>query len=345
MKSWGTADRIETANDENDDHPTLLHQQYLRKQQPMVTIPVSALQSADSPRLSGENLDHARALAELQAALPPIIVNRSTMRVIDGMHRLRAAVLRGQDEIEVKFFDGNEADAFVLAVEANITHGLPLSLADRAAATARIIKSHPHWSDRKIGAISGVSAKTVSAIRQRSTEDSPHLNTRVGRDGRVRPLDITERRKIAGELMAAKPDASLREIASSAGISLGTAQDVRQRLRCGQDPVLPARRGPNRSKDDPKHKKPAGQRQGNIPRRTTAKERSLILYSLRQDPSLRFADAGRAFLCLLHVLAIDAQEWDNLIDYLPKHCVPLVFDAARACVDAWQELADKIEQG
>src|SRR5262245_51146343 len=76
-------------------------------------VPVEELLPADSPRLSGENETHAWLLAETEAALPPIVVHRETMRVIDGMHRLRAAVLRGQKTIAVKFFEGDEKDAFV----------------------------------------------------------------------------------------------------------------------------------------------------------------------------------------------------------------------------------------
>ncbi|MFC7729983.1 hypothetical protein [Actinomadura keratinilytica] len=69
--------------------------------------------------------------------LPPILVHRRTMRVVDGMHRLRAARLQGRCEIGVRFVDGPDADVFVAAVRANIGHGLPLSLADREAAAAR----------------------------------------------------------------------------------------------------------------------------------------------------------------------------------------------------------------
>lgn len=113
-----------------------------------VLVDVDLLLAADSPRLEGESLAHARMLAGLGAALPPIVVHRDTMRVIDGMHRLRAAVLRGDAEIEVRFFDGSAAAAFVAGVEANIAHGLPLSAADRRAAARRILGSYPQWSDR-----------------------------------------------------------------------------------------------------------------------------------------------------------------------------------------------------
>ena len=63
-----------------------------------VVVPVELLRHADSPRLDGESPDHIRTLAESGSDLPPILVHRETMRVIDGMHRLRAAILNGQLE-------------------------------------------------------------------------------------------------------------------------------------------------------------------------------------------------------------------------------------------------------
>lgn len=307
-------------------------------------VPISSLLTSDSPRLAGENIDHARALAESEATFPPIIVNRSTMRVIDGMHRLRAAVLRGHDEIEVHFFDGDERDAFVLAVQTNITHGLPLSLTDRTAAADRIIRSHPQWSDRAIASTTGLAAKTVGTIRRRSSGENSQLNARVGRDGRIRPLNATEGRKIASELMTAKPNAPLREIASAAGISLGTAQNVRKRLRRGENPVLSQRHDGNQQKSQPKHHEPPAGRDSQIVRRTPVDDRAVILQNLSRDPSLRFAEAGRVLLRLLHALAFGTREWEQLIDNVPAHCVATVSEAARACAQAWQEFAEQLER-
>jgi hypothetical protein len=68
----------------------------------------------------------------------PITVYRGSMRVVDGMSGQGAAILQGQDEIEVRFFDGSEEAAFVMAVERNITHGPLLALADWTAVAARI---------------------------------------------------------------------------------------------------------------------------------------------------------------------------------------------------------------
>ena len=136
----------------------------------VLVVPLDALLPADSPRCDGENEDHVQTLAESGAVLPPIIVHRSSMRIIDGMHRLKAARLRGCSEIEVRFFDGNEADAFVIAVRSNTTHGLPLSPADREASAVRILAMHPEWSDRSIASAAGMSTRRISAIRARTTE-------------------------------------------------------------------------------------------------------------------------------------------------------------------------------
>ena len=89
-------------------------------------VPVAALLPADSPRLSGADAVHVARLAETESPLPPILVNRATMQVVDGTHRLLAAALRGQSVIDVEFFDGTAEDAFLRAVEVNVTHGLPL---------------------------------------------------------------------------------------------------------------------------------------------------------------------------------------------------------------------------
>lgn len=308
------------------------------------TVPIGMLLPSDSPRLAGENSEHARALAESESTFPPIIVNRSTLRVIDGMHRLNATALRGQDDIGVQFFDGDERDSFVLAVEANIVHGLPLSLADRAAAAARIIDSHPEWSDRMIASKAGLAARSVGAIRRRSTEDSPQLNVRIGRDGRIRPLNTVQGRRIASELMKDSPDAPLREIAGMAGISLGTAQDVRQRLRRGEDPLLPKQRDGQQRKGRSRHDELANRRDSGSAGKPSTKDRTSLLNNLRRDPALRFADAGRNLLRLLHVLAIDPREWEHLIENVPGHCRPVVSDAAHACADMWREFAEQLER-
>lgn len=300
-------------------------------------IPISSLVLTGSPRLQGEDESHVRTLAESQLRLPPIVVHRSTMRVLDGMHRLRAALLHGDTTIEGRFYDGSEQDAFVLAVRLNADHGLPLSRADRTAAARRIIVSHPHWSDRRIATAIGLAAKTVAGIR-RSTGDVPQLNTRVGRDGRVRPLDAADGRRRAADVVAATPSASLRTIAKAAGVSVATARDVKERLRLGQAPVPD---GGRTAREPGARDTPADPRLGTPHRPNREAEPTVAM--LRRDPSLRFTEVGRLFLRLLGAHPLEPETWERFVAGIPAHCAESVAQLARRHAEDWLYFADAIE--
>ncbi|WP_308249674.1 ParB/RepB/Spo0J family partition protein [Sphaerisporangium fuscum] len=302
---------------------------------------ISSLSPGESPRLSGEDPEHTRLLAESDAELPPILVHRPTLRVIDGMHRLRAALLRGEEKIKVRFFDGDEEAAFVTAVESNIAHGLPLSLADREAAAARILSSHPQWSDRAIAAVTGLSAKTVDTIRRTATAGIPQLHSRVGRDGRVRPLNSADGRRRACELFTLCPDASLRKVAEQAGISLGTARDVRQRMLRGEDPI-PAQQ---RARDERREQAPAEHRLRRVAaagRVGGPKDPATILHQLQRDPSVRFTDSGRTLLRWLNEHMTGVRGWESLSGTMPSHCAYMIADLACAMAEEWLEFAEHV---
>lgn len=148
---------------------------------PVEEVPIELLSLGGSPRIEvGTSTDHVRLLAETESPLPAIIVHRTTMRVIDGVHRLQAARTQGWPTIAVKYFDGTDDEAFALAVQANVSHGLPLSLVERKAAARKLVASHPQWSDRLIASVIGLSHKTVGVERRRSGGESTRLNSRVG---------------------------------------------------------------------------------------------------------------------------------------------------------------------
>lgn len=293
---------------------------------PQVTpsVPIASLLPSDALRLNGENDDHVAALARVEGPLPPILVHRSSMRVIDGMHRLRAAESRGQTEIAVQFFDGTEQDAHVLAVQTNAVHGLPLSLADRKAAAAKIVTSHQQWSDRKIASVTGLSPSTVGAIRRCSTTQSGQLNTRIGKDGVARPLDAAARRAQVGELIRKRPDAPIREIARLAGVAPSTAHDVRNRYRAGKDSV------PSRSRD---------------PDRAVANQSSPpSLEHLMSDPALRLNEAGRTLLRLLHAQTIIEQTSAALATAVPAHSAKAIAELAHRAASTWHSFANQLER-
>jgi ParB-like chromosome segregation protein Spo0J len=313
-----------------------------------IMVPIESLRHADSPRLNGESSEHIRALAGLGAELPPILVHRETMRVIDGMHRLRAAILNGQREIRVQFFVGADIDAFVVGVRANIGHGLPLSLADREAAAERILESHPQWSDRAIAEAAGLASTTVARIRSRSTDKDSRSDVRIGRDGRVRPISSAAGRRAAGQLFADRPDASLREVAEAAGISPATAKDVRERLRRGDDPVPPkltlAERKNETAAGGDHSEVQVVSRIERIERPDQMPDPALVLRKLQRDPALRLNDAGRVLLRWLSARSLNTEDWEGIEAGIPAHCVPLVADLALGFADEWVRFAEALKR-
>ncbi|MCP2351250.1 streptomycin biosynthesis regulator [Nonomuraea roseoviolacea] len=325
---------------------------------------IKLLKRGDSPRVLGMDDDHVRRLAEADTELPPILVHRATMRVIDGMHRLGAAVLNGRQMIDVRFFEGSDEAAFLEAVRANTTHGLPLSLQDRRVAALRILDSRPGMSDRAIAEVTGLSAKTVSGLRRCSTADSPQLNTRVGKDGRRRPLNAEEGRLRAARVIAANPDASLRKIAQDAAVSVGTAHAVRQRIRRGEDPLAPrvAERlasapggadgtvTPGAALSDPRDgmRGAAGTAaEAAVARRRHTDQRAdalLRLRSLQRDPSLRLSEAGRHLLRWMHSHVVAKNMRSDLLDAVPSHLAPIVADMALQCAEIWSDFAHDVQE-
>jgi hypothetical protein len=132
---------------------------------------------------------------------------------------------------------------------------------------------------------------------------------------------------------------ALRTVARVAGVSLGTAHDVRERMRRGIDPVpteqqvtapsarLATSRKPNRS----------------VIARSNQDLRSM-LDSLRTDPSLKFTDAGRCMLRWLCSHVIKPKDWEPLLENIPPHCTKVIAELARSSADAWQEFARELEQ-
>jgi len=316
-------------------------------QQPVTLLEISSLNLSGSLRSAGADPVHVEVMMHAQNDLPPIVVHRSSMRVIDGAHRIEAALRRGETTIAGRFFDGSADEAFVLSVRLNVSHGLPLALADRKRAAERIAVSHPHWSDRRVAAVTGISPGTVADIRRRVAGAAAPETGRVGQDGRVRPLDSSAGRLLAGRLMAENPDLSLRQVAKAAAISPETARDVRNRLLSGAD-VVPARRtrgtspagGAARSAE---HRPLTIFRAGDPPEPEI--DRSVVVGRLMSDPALRYTETGRNLLRLLTLHTRWTEEWDDIVDNVPAHCTDVVADLARQFADQWAHFATRVGPG
>ncbi|WP_237405176.1 ParB/RepB/Spo0J family partition protein [Actinacidiphila reveromycinica] len=289
-------------------------------------MPIVQVLPGDSPRLEGEDKTHVLRLAAVETQLPPIMIDRRTMRVIDGIHRLMAASIKGQSYIDVEFFDGSREDAFLKAVEANVEHGLPLTQADRTAAALRILKSHPNMSDRAIAKSTGLGARAVAELR-RSSESVPKLNFRVGRDGKVRPLDAAKGRLRVAELIKENPEASLRQVARRAGVSPATALDVRRRLERGEKPV-PSQGGTATCETvTPRDPLPG-----------------VTLEKLMRDPSLRQSELGRRLLRMLKENVVGGQDMTDIVASVPSHCIDLAIQLSRHNSRIWEDFAQELKR-
>ncbi|MFS8201110.1 hypothetical protein ACLVWQ_20765 [Streptomyces sp. CWNU-52B] len=323
-------------------------------------VPVDSLLPGDSPRIKGLDQEYVDTLGVLDEELPPIVVHRPTGRVVDGMHRLAAARARGDRTISAYLLEVPERSLFTVAVSLNTSHGKPLTHSDRLAAAVRILKENPALSDRYVASVTALSPRTVSRVR-RSTVEVTHLNTRVGLDGKQRRADmdsVASGRQYAGELMLRRPGASLREIAQAAGISLGTAHDVKKRIALGRDPVPEGRsarsgrsegRAAVRPSRSPSLSSPQLPPQQQAPQRAAVdgrlvREPTDLLDRLRKDPALRLSQAGRFLLRCFAVHDVDPSAWTRLATTIPPHSAGGVAALARACAERWIRFADNVER-
>jgi ParB-like chromosome segregation protein Spo0J len=277
-------------------------------------------------RSSGLDEAYAVRLAQLDVEFEPIVVQRDTLRIIDGLHRWRAAQLRGRSDINASLVDVDEDGAYLRAVRANAAHGLPLELADRRNAAAHLIAIKPEWSDRAIGREVGLSGKTVASIR-RTDQRADSRTARRGIDGRVRPINAAAGRRLAVEILARRPDAPLREVAKAAGISASTVRHVKERIRRGEDPIARRTGGTNEPAKSPPE-----------PALVQSDMRSM-LGSLMRDPSLRYTQVGRTVLSWLRLQA-ELTRGDALMQALPAHCLQRIAQLSRQNALRWEHIAD-----
>ncbi|GHF02052.1 hypothetical protein GCM10014715_67700 [Streptomyces spiralis] len=347
---------------------------------PAREVPIAALSPGVSLRQGGTDAAHVRLLVDAadSAELPPILVQVDGCRVIDGLHRLEAARLMGDDSIRAHFLDCSNSEALVIAMKANGSHGLPLSKADRVAGAQRVLGSHPDWSDRAIAGITGLSAKTIASLRERSAIATPLGGKRIGQDGRRRPVDAGEGRRRAAEYIAAHPDAPLRQVARATDVSLGTVHDVSARLRRGEGPE---RNGRRTHTARPPHMRPvpsvpsvprpddltadtdaAADGVRRVPLRVAASAEvppappqrrnhtdtpptwAAVAAKMATDPAIRYTAGGREFLRWMQSHATEpGEDWRRLVDAVPPHWLGVVAPIAEHIGKEWCLLAERLK--
>jgi hypothetical protein len=352
-------------------------------QLPEVSVPVSSLVPGFHLRQDGTDAAHVRLLADAagSARLPSILVQRCGTRIIDGMHRVEVAKLRGEWNIRARIVDCTDEAALVLAVKSNTLHGLPLTRADRISSAKRILADHADWSDRSVAVITGLSAKAIASLRNSSTGEIPFYGKRLGRDGKRRPIVPSEGRRRAAEYISAHPDASLREVARETDVSLGTVHDVRERMRRGEEqhehvpgrPAGPAAAaqtelapadGPGPVTAESASTGPAVMRAAPVgptpegPVVTSPPIRALhaavaargaprvawstVATKLAGDPTIRYTEGGRAFLRWMSGHSMQSDEWREFVDAIPQHWLDEVSRIAVSMSEEWRQFADRL---
>jgi len=118
---------------------------------------------------------------------PPLVVFHfdSAYWLADGFHRHQAAGQAALTEFEVEVRQGNRKDAIKHAIQANTSHGLARTNADKKRAVLMALEEFPHLSDRAIADLAKVSHPFVGDLRKQ-LETVTSCPKRTGRDGKAR---------------------------------------------------------------------------------------------------------------------------------------------------------------
>lgn len=155
-------------------------------------IPTGSIYLRDDlqPRIeSGLDTDTARRYADAFDLLPPVLVQRGTLHLIDGRHRVRAAYLANPQRYYIKATELDVADEEMIwvAVEANSSHGRGSTQKERLYWAQKALEQHPEWADALIAKITGCSRQYVWEKRGKN-EAAAATKARVGRDGKTRDV-------------------------------------------------------------------------------------------------------------------------------------------------------------
>jgi ParB-like chromosome segregation protein Spo0J len=209
------------------------------------TVRLQELRTGFSPR-RGLDPRTVQAFVAAQGDWPAIVVHRQTMTVVDGTHRVVAARRLGLAEVAAVFFDGSAEDARLEAIRANVADGSGLTLAERKQAGSLVLTWRFSWSDRRIAAFCGLSAKTVVRLRNAHVREVEIADAvREGRDGRRRPTSRQDLHQRIAHVLQELPEASLRAVAMRADASPETVRAVRNqilRARPAERPAVEPRR-------------------------------------------------------------------------------------------------------
>ena len=213
-------------------------------------------------------------------------------------------------------FTGSELDALAVAVQANVKHGKPLSRAERQAAARALLCACPEQSDRWLGEICGLSHTTVGVLRRSLGKCDQQVRT--GRDGRRRPVNPLRGQMAIAELVAGKPNISIREAASAVGVAPSTVHRVVAGLT--------------------KQGKPSS-----VTKAPAAGKTAELRCALLQDPAFQASTEYANAAFWLAKTTVTVEDLTTHLASLPLSRTYEVADECRRRARAWTDIADSLE--
>lgn len=140
--------------------------------------------------------DYAAIMVADPKKLPPVDVFEidGKLYLVNGWHRLNAALTAKLDIIKCSVVTGTMEDAWAFAWGANRTNGLRLTTKDKKHAIEAALTRHPDWSSSRIAELIGCTHPTVESYRKnlRIEPDTEAVDDvkRIGSDGKRRKVKV-----------------------------------------------------------------------------------------------------------------------------------------------------------
>ena len=292
--------------------------------EPIRCVAVSAVASDHPLRTSGVSAHRVTALCERPDAWLPILVSARTNHVIDGLHRLAAAERIGVTIVRAEFFHGSPAQEVCEFIRRN-GDAFDLSREHRQQALREVLDEHPEWADRRISEMCGMSPKAVARVRQRIVCGDAGTTSRVGRDGRSRPVDPVRQRILIVEALREAPESSLRMIARELGVSPETVRRVRLQLEDDRNLATPC------------------DTRSDIVIRAEAQHHNAPPRSWNDDHAFQSRVEGTETVEFLERTRVCEQDVTRYAQAVPLSRVYEIADEARRRAAVWARLADSVE--
>jgi ParB-like chromosome segregation protein Spo0J len=196
---------------------------------PLPTIrPVKLARLQPGPTIRPLDEAHVLVLRGVLDRLPPIAVTEDDLMLIDGAHRVEAAVRARLTHLPAEHLALAPGEVLAERVRRNASHGLPLRLEERKRAALLLIAEDPTRSNAAVGRTAGLSTSTVRRLRGCPGRSENDLDTVTGVDGNNYPRNPDDRRRAALDLLRREPGLSDRAIARQVRLSPTTVGALRR---------------------------------------------------------------------------------------------------------------------